>query len=630
MTSRDDRRLRREAEKYLRETEELREKEGFGRTGRRRRRRRPSTRQQLGRGMVLTLELSTIVVVAGIAAGLWMLVHALDATGRLADARTDIQRVRADLLAGRSAVADMRAAQRDARAARHDTHDFVWATAAWLPPVKTVRGITTAIDTLATQALPDFVSVAPSLRPAVLRVSHNQIALAPLVAAAPTMQRAAAAASLARSEVADLPGGWIGLISNARQKVLSQLTSLAGTVDDLSRFTTAGPAMLGLHGERRYFVGIQNNAEARATGGLVAAYAVVTANHGKIHVVEHGTDTTLQRFQPAAPVVALSKAYDAEYGNYHPAQSWPTTNLSPNFPDAGNIWTHMWEAQSGEHVDGAFGVDPVGLAELLGSVGTVTLPNYPQVFSGANLATFIESTEYSAFPGLNNPLRKSFLSEVGTAVIHKLLSGAGNPQQITAALGRVAGEGHLKLWSRRAPEQSHITGTPLAGELSPTTAPYASLTVDNDYASKLDYYLDRRLSYQAGSCGSSRRESTISVTLTNNAPLHGLPDYVRTKANGTDQPPVVQRIPNNKLLVFIHATSGATLERVTLDGQVVPVGANVERGHPVFMVPVLLRPGVPRTIVVSLSEPTAGGAATTQVQPLARPQVTDFDVPRCG
>jgi hypothetical protein len=39
---------------------------------------------------------------------------------------------------------------------------------------------------------------------------------------------------------------------------------------------------------------------------------------------------------------------------------------------------------------------------------------------------------------------------------------------------------------------------------------------------------------------------------------------------------------------------------------------------------------VPRTIVLNLSEPTVGGAATTQIQPLARPQVTDFNVPRCG
>lgn len=580
-------------------------------------------------GLILGIELAVVFGAFLLAAAIWIFVHGADASSKLEAARADIDRIRADLLAGKPLAADMLAAQHDAEAAKHDTHDWVWSAASWLPPVQTVQGITTAIDTLAIQALPDFIAVAPSLRPTALRVKRNKIALEPLIKAAPVMERAAAAANLARYEVASLPAGWFGLISSARQKVLNELTSLAGTVDDISRVTTAGPTMLGLHGVRRYFVGIQNNAEARATGGLVAAYAVVTADHGTIHVVEHGNDNKLQQFVSPTPVVKLSDEYETEYGNYHPAQSWITSNLSPNFPDAGTIWAHMWEAESGEHVDGVFGVDPVGLSELLGAVGTVTLPNYPQVFTGANLGSFIESTEYSAFPGLNNPLRKDFLAKVGTAVIHKLLSGEGSAQTITATLGRVAGEGHLELWSSVPAEQRQISGTPLAGELSPTTGPYASVSVDNAYASKLDYYLNRKLTYQAGGCSARTRSSTITVTLTNDAPKQGLPVYVRIKEIATASAPTVETVPNNKEYVFIHATSGAVLLHATLDGHVVPVGSNVEQGHPVYMVPVLLKPGIPRTIVLNLTEPTVRGPATTQIQPLWRGQQTELDVPSC-
>lgn len=621
------------ADKYLRDSRKLR-------AAARRRRRRArkgrgrSPRSETGwelvrRSLVLALELGVVVVAGVLAMGIWILVHALDASGRLDAAHTDVARLRADLLAGRPAGADMLAAQHDADAARRDTHDWVWSAVSWLPPVQTVQGITTAIDTLATQALPDFIAVAPSLRPAVLRVRHDTIALAPLVAAAPTMRRAAAAASLARSQVANLPGGWFGVISSAREKVLTQLASLAGTVDDISRVATAGPTMLGEHGLRRYFVGIQNNAEARGTGGLVAAYAIVTANHGTIRVVEHGNDVKLQSFVAPRPVVALGKDYQAVYGNYHPAQDWTVSNLSPNFPDAALIWSHMWEAQSGEHVDGAFGVDPVGLGELLGAVGTVKLPNYQGVFDGPNLATFIESTQYSAFPGLNNPLRKNFLAEVGTAVIKKMLSGSGDAQLITETLGHMAGAGHLELWSTRSSEQQQIRGTPLAGELSAAPSPYAAVTVDNAFASKLDYYLHRRLDYRAGGCSASTRSSTITITLTNAAPRHGLPAYVRLRAvPGTR--PVVEQVPTNKLLVFVHATAGAVLNRATLDGKVVGVGSGLEHGHPVYLVQVVLQPGVPRTIRLELTEPTTRGAATTQVQPLAQPQQTVLDVPRCG
>jgi hypothetical protein len=580
---------------------------------------------------VLSLQLGAIAFVLVLAAGLWIFIHALDATGRLADARTDIQRIQADLLAGRSAEADMLAAQHDAQAAHSDTHDFVWGAASWLPPVKTVRGITTALDTLATGALPDVVRVGSRLSPGSLRIAPDQIALPPLTAAAATMRQAAAAAILARTQVASLPSGWIGLISSARSKVLSELTSLSGSVQDVARFAAAGPDMLGQHGLRRYFVGIQNNAESRATGGLVAGYAIVTADHGRIQVVEHGSDTKLQTLaEPTQPVVDLGADYDHEYGNYRPAQRWITSNVSPDFPAAADIWAHLWQEQTGEHIDGSFGVDPVALAAILAAAGPVTVPGYPGQFDGSNLASFIESTEYTAFPGLYNQQRKDFLGDVGETVIKKMLSGSGDPQAITSALGDAAGAGHLALWSLRPSEEAEIMGTPLAGALPTTTAPFASVSVDNATESKLDYYLDRTFTYRAGSCGSSRRDSTITVTLNNTAPLHGLPDYVRqiTLANGVDT--TVEQVPNNKLFVFIHATDDAALQQATLDGQPVAVGEGVERGHPVFLVSVVLHPDVPRTIVLHLSEPTARGPATTQVQPLARPQHTNLDVPQCS
>jgi hypothetical protein len=169
--------------------------------------------------------------------------------------------------------------------------------------------------------------------------------------------------------------------------------------------------------------------------------------------------------------------------------------------------------------------------------------------------------------------------------------------------------------------------TPLAGILPETTAPFASLSVDNASGSKLDYYLDRSLTYTAGSCSSDRRDSTITVRLLNAAPRQGLPEYVRlrTETNINN----VEAVPRSHLFVFVHATDGAALSGATLDGRPVQVGEGVERGHPVFFVDLILDPGVPRVINLRLSEPTTSGRAQTKIQPLARVQHTRFDVPTC-
>jgi hypothetical protein len=582
------------------------------------------------RRLSVVAQILVIVVVLLIAAAIWIAIHAVDAGARLDAVHDDIARVRADLINGTDPQTDLRAAQSDARAAQHDTHDPVWLLASWLPPIRTVRGLASATNQLAAHALPSVVSVGTTLEPAHLRIAPNRIALSPLRSAVPALTSADVALTKARDQVAGLPGGW-GLLGDVRDKVLSQLTSLTGSIDDADRFARVGPAMLGGNGKRRYFVGIQNNAEARATGGLVAAYAIVTADHGTIRVVQRGNDSQLIDYTAPQPTVALAQDYDNVYGNYLPTQRWITSNLSPNFPDAADIWAHLWQAQTGQHVDGAFGVDPFGLAAMLGATGSVTVNGYPGVYSGANLASFIESKEYAEFSGPNQQLRKDFVSKVAAAVLHRLLSGVGDPATITSALGRSAGEGHLSLWSARPDEETEISGTPLAGELPSGPGPFASVSVDSATGTKLDYYLDRALDYQAGSCSAAQRSSTISVRLLNAAPRQGLPAYVRLRGDrDLGRKEAVERVPQNRLFVFIHATAGAALVGATIDGKPAALGSGVERGHAVFSVELTLNPGVPRTIAVHLSEPTAPGPAQTKVQPMARPQRTVFDVPTCS
>lgn len=587
------------------------------------------------RKLSVTAQILVIVAVLLVAAALWIVFHALDAGARLDAVRDDIARVRADLVSGQDPSADLRQAEADARAAKNETHDPVWFAAAWLPPIKTIRGLSSAADELASGALPSVVSVGTTIEPAKLRIAPNRIALPPLRKAVPALTAADTALARARDEVAGLPGGW-GLLGDLRAKVLGELTSLTGSIDDAARFARAGPAMLGGNGLRRYFVGIENNAESRATGGLVAAYAIVTADHGRIHVVRRGNDSQLKSFilPRPKPAVALGQEYDAVYGNYLPAQRWITSNLSPNFPDAATIWAHLWQAQSGQHIDGAFGVDPQALAAMLGATGPVAVAGYPGVYNGGNLAPFIEAKEYVAFAGASQAAqnaRKDFVSKVAATVLHKLLSGSGDAAAITTALGQSAGGGHLALWSAHPGEQVQISGTPLAGELPATRSPFGSVSVDSATGTKLDYYLDRTLTYSAGSCSADYRDSTITVTLANNAPRHGLPPYVLLRGDiDHGRKSRVEKVPQNRLFVFIHATGGAALLRGTIDGKAAQFSQGIERNHAVFGIEVTLNPGAPRTITLSLSEPTASGAATTQVQPMARPQRTRIAVPTCS
>src|SRR5581483_2039894 len=144
-------------------------------------------------------------------------------------------------------------------------------------------------------------------------------------------------------------------------------------------------------------------------------------------------------------------------------------------------------------------------------------------------------------------------------------------------------------------------GTPIAGEIPETPGPFAALFVDNAAGTKLDYYLDRSLTYTAPSCSEDPRRSTITVRLTNDAPLHGLPAYVRFRPD--INPNLVEKVPQNHVVVFVYATRRAGLLGSTLDGRAVDVSSGRGRGHSVFKLDLVLNPQKTATLTLHLAEP---------------------------
>ena len=54
-----------------------------------------------------------------------------------------------------------------------------------------------------------------------------------------------------------------------------------------------GKQILGFKGQQRYLLAFQNSAEARGTGGLIGAYAIVRIDHGRISIEQSGSNIDL-------------------------------------------------------------------------------------------------------------------------------------------------------------------------------------------------------------------------------------------------------------------------------------------------------------------------------------------------
>ena len=381
--------------------------------------------------------------------------------------------------------------------------------------------------------------------------------------------------------------------------------------------------MLGQGGVKRYFVAFQNEAEARGTGGLPGAFAILRADHGKISFERFEADNTLGLVPTG---LDFGPDYDSLYGGARTTSLYINSNVSPHYPYAAQIWVAMWKKYSGQQLDGAFAVDPTALSYLLQVAGPARLRDGTAV-SAANVVALTQSTVYAKFPRLDEQAqRKDYLLALAKAVSRQVLDSHASATALVKAAGRAAGERRLLVYSTDPTVQAEIRQTSLSGAIPETDAPYVGMSVLNISGGKLDYYLERSLIWRRTGCG-PERDVTVTMRFTNTAPASGLSPYVTGRV---DTHPYPVRVGDSRAVISYYATRGATFRAVEVDGHQAGAATNVDRGHPVFRMDIELPRGRTQTVVLHLREPAASGRPVVLRQPLVRPLSVSLDDARCG
>jgi len=508
--------------------------------------------------------------------------------------------------------------QADSAAAVRLTHDPLWGMVTQLPILgdnpRAVRKATEAVDLLVGRSLPSLLRSARLAKPSTL-VHGDTVAVDDIAALHAPVAQASGTASLARRRIREADGVLLPPVRSAVARLRTRVDGLARALSTATRATQVLPAMLGRSERRTYLLVVQNPAEARGTGGILGAYGVIEADRGRLRLREISPNSRLKD-SPSLPV-ALGADYSALYGN--DPGVWRNSNLSPHFPYAGRVWLALWQKQFGRQLDGVVALDPITLGALVGATGPISLDAETRL-TGATTADFVMSGVYRRFPRFNqNRPRDRLLARLGELVATNVLSGRGDPGRLIQAASRAATHRRLLVYSTRPGEQRVLASGSIGGAMPISADPFVEVVVNNGGGNKLDYYLDRMVRYSGGACIQGRRSTRITIVLTNRAPAIGLPPYVTgltTRDAGVDLP-----AGTNRLLVYVFATRGATLQGAELDG--VPVSSMVfgrELRRPVFAFTVNLRPGQSRSAVLALTEPASSKPARIVEQPLVRPQ----------
>ncbi|WP_231893788.1 MULTISPECIES: DUF4012 domain-containing protein [unclassified Rhodococcus (in: high G+C Gram-positive bacteria)] len=589
---------------------------------------RRSPRGRTGRRMLAGFGL-LIVVALGLSAWLAYTAHA--AYTSLDQAREHAQAAKAALLTGdtQKAGTSVSDAVRTSTQAKEATDSLIWTAAAAIPyvgqPLDVVSQITDVVNGLSVDVLTPSVEVGTTLDPSRLRGPDGSIDIAALRDASPALSRAAAASEVldAQAEAIEEPT-FVDRVGEARTRLQDQTHELTSLLTNTNIAAEVLPAMLGADGPRNYFLAFQTLSESRGTGGLIGGFGIVRAVDGKVAVDSLASNAELRI--PYDPIDLGPDFFDFYESRFQPTQNWQNSNVSPHFPYAGRIWQSMWEQETGERLDGTLATDPVALGYILDAVGPITMGD-GEVIDGSNVVRITQSDAYFRFQD-DNSARKAYLQDIAARVVAKMQGNIGSPSALLEALGKATIEGHISVWSADPALQAILGPTEIGHEVPDSPDPYAAVVVNNGAGGKLDYYLQRKVTYSAQSCEGPTRTTRVVAEITNNAPLQDCTTYIAGRQNDStryDGPP-----GTNRSVVALYATRGATLTDATINGTPLFLLTAAERGHPVFYVPVVIEPGQTKTIEYNLVEPTVAGEAQAPVQPQSAPAPTEVDFPDCS
>ena len=340
----------------------------------------------------------------------------------------------------------------------------------------------------------------------------------------------------------------IGPLGDARARFLDRLQRLREAVTNAQALATGAAQVL--RGPRRYLVLAANNGEMRAGSGMILSSGVATFGAGTFSIGAMGPSFDRDLGPGTVPV---PPALAPLWGWLAPSQHWRNLATTPRFDVTAPLAAQMWQAATGEHVDGVLAVDAVALQALLAAQGPVQVAG--QQLTGGDALSYLLLGQYAGIPasGGSNADRRDQLSAIARASIDTVSSRPWNAQALVSHLSAVGKGRHILAWARDPVEERAWEGAGIAGELH---ADSLAVSIMNFGGNKLDQFLqvDAALSVQTRSGASS--DARLELRLHNGAP-EGLPGYVAGggTAEGVYQGVLAVNVPGAASLPILRGIS---------------------------------------------------------------------------
>jgi hypothetical protein len=437
---------------------------------------------------------------------------------------------------------------------------------------------------------------------------------------------AEASAALTRFDATldDLRSPWlVAPIGDAVEELREQTADALPDAQVALDAVRVAPSFLGGEGPRTYFVAFVTPAELRGSGGILGNFAQLDVVDGRIQLTRTGRSETLNNASdPFLRQVTGMPEFLQRYAGWSPTQFWQNVTMSPDFPTTAKVIEQLYFQSGGVPVDGVISVDPTALASLLRLTGPVDVPGLPAPLTSRNAEQILLRDQYIEFP--ERATRVDFLEDASRLTFEALTSrDLPGPQAIADALSPAVDGDHLRAHSVHPDEQALFEDLDLDGSMPPAEVDYLDVVTQNGSANKIDIFLHRTVDYEVRvDPGTGQATASLDITLENQAPASGLPDYVI----GND---VDLQLPPGHSRIWLSVYTPLGLEGATADGAELELAPGAELGRQVYSQFVTVPPGATMAVHLDLAGPldlSEGYRLDLGHQPLVNADEVSVDV----
>lgn len=412
------------------------------------------------------------------------------------------------------------------------------------------------------------------------------------------------------------PEPTIPVLQRTLDSARAQVGNALGITERAQALVGALPELLGGNGPRRYFLAFQSPSEARATGGIIGLYGVLEARNGRVVLTHVGPTAELFTSLDRSSISTIEEGEDLLRRYEDALERSASINLSPDFEAVSRALLRIYQAASGERLDGVLATDPITLQLLTRATGPLEVTEPPPIGPDNAVEVLLHDTyvEFADRPEEQNRFLNSVITEFYEALGGRSIDGP----TLIESFGAAANSMHLRIYSADPELQAQLVELGLAGAL-PEPSPMQAVFHNNLGGNKIDYYLDREIDTSVRFRGDGSAEVTTRILLDNHVPDDAPAAMIRP-----NDPSL--RPGDNAMELTLLMPPGSEVGQWRFENRPIPRTIGEQNGFVSASARVVVPRGTVQEVKVvyqvpGMTDPLTGGAAefTLYPQPTIRP-----------